>query len=227
MPSSFNRKKERVCVYLNLLDRLCVVCFFISFRCIPLRNLNIETLTFWSFSVNLSQNSSLSNSHLLINLSWKHYWCPTPLLCTWLMSFLFHFVCLSLIDGDGVLDGSAAAGSWLTVTDLQPYTNYSFWIRGCNTQGCVNSLQVNVTTPPAGNSNPWTTTVKTIKSETNVQQRSWGHLRQLLLWQSYFDLHLYTRPGEIKMESERMFSDGTGCEDMLLQGNKHLSGPQW
>ncbi|XP_074481361.1 usherin [Sebastes fasciatus] len=52
-------------------------------------------------------------------------------------------------DGDGVLDGSTAAGYWLSVTDLQPYTNYSFWIRGCNTQGCVESLPVNVTTPPA------------------------------------------------------------------------------
>uniref|UniRef100_A0A3B4TAI5 Usherin n=1 Tax=Seriola dumerili TaxID=41447 RepID=A0A3B4TAI5_SERDU len=41
------------------------------------------------------------------------------------------------------------AGSWLSVTDLQPYTNYSFWIRGCNTQGCVESLPLNVTTPPA------------------------------------------------------------------------------
>ncbi|CAG11041.1 unnamed protein product, partial [Tetraodon nigroviridis] len=57
-------------------------------------------------------------------------------------------------DGDAALDGSAAAGSWLTVTDLQPYTNYSFWIRGCNTQGCVASLQISVTTPPAGKSNP-------------------------------------------------------------------------
>ncbi|XP_039982949.1 usherin [Xiphias gladius] len=53
------------------------------------------------------------------------------------------------IDGDGMLDGSAAAGSWLSVTDLQPYTNYSFWIRGCNTQGCVESLPLKVTTPPA------------------------------------------------------------------------------
>ncbi|XP_068431767.1 usherin [Clinocottus analis] len=52
-------------------------------------------------------------------------------------------------DADGVLDGSIAAGSWLSVTDLQPYTNYIFWIRGCNTQGCVESLPLNVTTPPA------------------------------------------------------------------------------
>ncbi|XP_059204973.1 usherin [Centropristis striata] len=52
-------------------------------------------------------------------------------------------------DGDGVLDGSTAAGGWLSVTDLQPYTNYSFWIRGCNTQGCVESLPLSVTTPPA------------------------------------------------------------------------------
>ncbi|KAA8595473.1 hypothetical protein FQN60_010764, partial [Etheostoma spectabile] len=51
-------------------------------------------------------------------------------------------------DGDGVLDGSSAAGSWLSVSDLQPYTNYSFWIRGCNTKGCVESLPLNVTTPP-------------------------------------------------------------------------------
>uniref|UniRef100_A0A4W6FW95 Usherin n=1 Tax=Lates calcarifer TaxID=8187 RepID=A0A4W6FW95_LATCA len=56
---------------------------------------------------------------------------------------------LCLLDGDGVLDGGMAAGSWLSVTDLQPYTNYSFWIRGCNTQGCVESLPLNVTTPPA------------------------------------------------------------------------------
>ncbi|CAJ1048931.1 LOW QUALITY PROTEIN: usherin [Xyrichtys novacula] len=51
--------------------------------------------------------------------------------------------------GDGVLYGNTAAGSWLSVTDLQPYTNYSFWIRGCNTQGCVESLPHNITTPPA------------------------------------------------------------------------------
>ncbi|XP_051795531.1 usherin [Acanthochromis polyacanthus] len=52
-------------------------------------------------------------------------------------------------DGEGVLDGSTAAGIWLSVTDLQPYTNYNFWIRGCNTQGCVESLPLSVTTPPA------------------------------------------------------------------------------
>ncbi|XP_047436500.1 usherin [Mugil cephalus] len=52
-------------------------------------------------------------------------------------------------DGDAVLDGSTAAGVWLSVNDLQPYTNYSFWIRGCNTQGCVESLPLSVTTPPA------------------------------------------------------------------------------
>ncbi|KAM9860567.1 LOW QUALITY PROTEIN: usherin [Aulostomus maculatus] len=48
-----------------------------------------------------------------------------------------------------VLDGGTAAGSWFSVTDLQPYTNYSFWIRGCNTQGCVESWPLNVTTSPA------------------------------------------------------------------------------
>nr|XP_046239587.1 usherin [Scatophagus argus] len=52
-------------------------------------------------------------------------------------------------DGGNVLDGSTAAGSWLSVTDLQPHTNYSFWIRGCNTQGCVESLPLSVITPPA------------------------------------------------------------------------------
>ncbi|KAF7657915.1 hypothetical protein LDENG_00020320 [Lucifuga dentata] len=52
-------------------------------------------------------------------------------------------------DGDGALDGSTAAGSWMSVTDLQPYTSYSFWIRGCNTQGCVESLPLSVTTTPA------------------------------------------------------------------------------
>ncbi|KAM3624776.1 uncharacterized protein V6R79_001428 [Siganus canaliculatus] len=63
-------------------------------------------------------------------------------------------------DGEGVLDGSAAAGSWLSVTDLRPYTNYTFWITGCNTQGCVESLPLNATTPPAapdGLSPPWLT----------------------------------------------------------------------
>ncbi|KAM4744036.1 usherin isoform 3-T3 [Anableps anableps] len=52
-------------------------------------------------------------------------------------------------DGHGVLDGGSAAGVWLSVSDLQPYTNYSFWIRGCNTQGCVESLPLIVTTLPA------------------------------------------------------------------------------
>uniref|UniRef100_A0A3P8RYW1 Usherin n=1 Tax=Amphiprion percula TaxID=161767 RepID=A0A3P8RYW1_AMPPE len=42
-----------------------------------------------------------------------------------------------------------STGIWLSVADLQPYTNYSFWIRGCNTQGCVESLPLSVTTPPA------------------------------------------------------------------------------
>ncbi|XP_074522167.1 usherin [Halichoeres trimaculatus] len=50
---------------------------------------------------------------------------------------------------DGVLDGGTAVGSWLSVADLQPYTNYSFWIRGCNTQGCVESVPHSITTPPA------------------------------------------------------------------------------
>ncbi|XP_028328840.1 usherin isoform X1 [Gouania willdenowi] len=52
-------------------------------------------------------------------------------------------------DHEGVLDGSTTAGVWLSVTDLQPYAKYSVWIRGCNTQGCVGSLPLNVTTPPA------------------------------------------------------------------------------
>ncbi|XP_015250616.1 PREDICTED: usherin-like [Cyprinodon variegatus] len=52
-------------------------------------------------------------------------------------------------DGHGVLDGGSAAGIWLSVSDLEPYKNYSFWIRGCNTQGCVESLPLNLTTPPA------------------------------------------------------------------------------
>ncbi|KAK2854220.1 hypothetical protein Q5P01_006881 [Channa striata] len=51
--------------------------------------------------------------------------------------------------GDGAFDGSAAAGAWLTVTDLQPFTDYSFRIRGCNAQGCVESSPLSVTTPPA------------------------------------------------------------------------------
>lgn len=49
-----------------------------------------------------------------------------------------------------MLDGGSAAGIWLSVSDLEPYENYSFWIRGCNTQGCVESLPLNLTTPPAG-----------------------------------------------------------------------------
>ncbi|XP_075319241.1 usherin [Odontesthes bonariensis] len=51
--------------------------------------------------------------------------------------------------GDGVLNGGTTASIWFTVTDVQPYTNYSFWIRGCNTQGCVESLPIIVTTLPA------------------------------------------------------------------------------
>ncbi|KAJ0056625.1 hypothetical protein NL108_010576 [Boleophthalmus pectinirostris] len=51
-------------------------------------------------------------------------------------------------DDDGIVDRNAVLGSWLTVTDLQPYSNYSFWIRGCNSQGCVQSLPFSITTPP-------------------------------------------------------------------------------
>nr|XP_057944950.1 usherin isoform X3 [Doryrhamphus excisus] len=51
--------------------------------------------------------------------------------------------------GDVVLDGGTAAGTWLTLTDLQPYTNYSFWVRACNTRGCVKSMVLNVTTSTA------------------------------------------------------------------------------
>ncbi|CAL9701679.1 unnamed protein product [Knipowitschia caucasica] len=51
--------------------------------------------------------------------------------------------------GDGVVDGNAVVGSWLTVSDLEPYSNYNFWIKGCNSQGCVQSLPFNTTTPPA------------------------------------------------------------------------------
>ncbi|XP_029001116.1 usherin isoform X2 [Betta splendens] len=50
-------------------------------------------------------------------------------------------------EGDGVLD--AAADSWMSVTNLQPFTSYSFRITGCNTQGCVESSTLNVTTLPA------------------------------------------------------------------------------
>ncbi|XP_051920397.1 usherin isoform X1 [Hippocampus zosterae] len=52
-------------------------------------------------------------------------------------------------DGDVVQDAGTAAGGGLTLTDLQPYTNYSFWVEGCNTQGCVESPALNVTTSPA------------------------------------------------------------------------------
>lgn len=65
-----------------------------------------------------------------------------------LRSDMSFFLCL--LDGGAALDGGTAAGVWLSVTDLQPYTNYSFWIRGCNTQGCIESLPRNVTTLPAG-----------------------------------------------------------------------------
>ncbi|XP_055085949.1 usherin [Periophthalmus magnuspinnatus] len=51
-------------------------------------------------------------------------------------------------DDDGFVDGRTASSSWLTVTDLQPYSNYSFWIRGCNSRGCVQSLPFSITTPP-------------------------------------------------------------------------------
>nr|XP_061796460.1 usherin-like [Nerophis lumbriciformis] len=52
-------------------------------------------------------------------------------------------------DGDAVLDGGTEASRWLTLTDLQPYTNYSFWVEGCNTRGCVESSVLNATTSPA------------------------------------------------------------------------------
>lgn len=69
-----------------------------------------------------------------------------------LRPYMSFFLCL--LDGDGALDGGTAAGVWLSVTDLQPYTSYSFWIRGCNTQGCIESLPLSVTTLPAGTHTP-------------------------------------------------------------------------
>ncbi|XP_077569166.1 usherin [Stigmatopora nigra] len=52
-------------------------------------------------------------------------------------------------DGDAMLDGGTEASRWLTLTDLHPYTSYSFWVEGCNTRGCVESSVLNATTSPA------------------------------------------------------------------------------
>ncbi|KAF6731117.1 Usherin, partial [Oryzias melastigma] len=57
------------------------------------------------------------------------------------------YLCVS--DSESLSDGGSTAGVWMSVTDLQPYTNYSFYVRGCNTQGCVESLPLTVTTLPA------------------------------------------------------------------------------
>uniref|UniRef100_A0A667ZN39 Usherin n=1 Tax=Myripristis murdjan TaxID=586833 RepID=A0A667ZN39_9TELE len=65
------------------------------------------------------------------------------------LNYTLHYTSKGNTNGDGVLDGGLSAGSWLSVTDLQPYTRYTFWVRGCNTQGCVQSLRRTVTTPPA------------------------------------------------------------------------------
>lgn len=89
---------------------------------------------------------------LLLNRYIDHTW-PKPFhvsLCD------CNSLCFS--DGDAVLDGGTAAGSWFSVTDLQPFTIYSFWVRGCNTRGCVESLPLTVTTPPAGTNIPRTKT---------------------------------------------------------------------
>ncbi|KAJ7988957.1 hypothetical protein DPEC_G00314570 [Dallia pectoralis] len=56
-------------------------------------------------------------------------------------------------DGDdeeagGVVYSSSAAGNWVSVGGLQPYTNYSLSVRACNSMGCVESLPVNVSMAP-------------------------------------------------------------------------------
>ncbi|XP_061735051.1 usherin isoform X2 [Nerophis ophidion] len=51
--------------------------------------------------------------------------------------------------GNVVLEDGTAASRWLTLTDLQPYSNYSVWVRGCNTKGCVESMPLNLTTSTA------------------------------------------------------------------------------
>nr|XP_043886757.1 usherin-like [Solea senegalensis] len=96
-------------------------------------------------------------------------------------------------DGDGAVDGSTAVGSWMSVPDLRPYTNYSFWIRGCNTQGCVESLPLNVTTPPAapdGLLPPWlthsATTSLNVSWSRPVHANAPGPLR--------YSLHMRTTP---------------------------------
>lgn len=142
----------RVCVHLNILDRLTWRYFLILFLWLSLHNLNMETSLFWSVSVSVAFSWTHTHSPpfpLLLYVSFMNQFLPSPCLAQDLTCLS---LCdpLSLLDGDAVLDGSTAAGSWFSVTDLRPYTNYSFWIRGCNTQGCVESLPMNVTTPPAG-----------------------------------------------------------------------------
>lgn len=136
--------------------------------CLPLHNLNTETALF-DHSEFSSKTHFFSSLHAHVSLKS----CLSSVRLTTLRNKFVVYILLSsnsrsvlgpwphtsalcgslLLDGDGALDGSAAAGSWLTVTDLQPYTNYSFWIRGCNSQGCLTSPQISVTTPPAGKSN--------------------------------------------------------------------------
>ncbi|KAF7704133.1 hypothetical protein HF521_021205 [Silurus meridionalis] len=41
------------------------------------------------------------------------------------------------------------AGSWVSVGCLLPFSNYSVLVRGCNTQGCVESASISISLPPA------------------------------------------------------------------------------
>uniref|UniRef100_A0A3B5M4G7 Usher syndrome 2A (autosomal recessive, mild) n=1 Tax=Xiphophorus couchianus TaxID=32473 RepID=A0A3B5M4G7_9TELE len=113
------------------------------------------------------------------------------------------------LDGHGVLDGGSAAGIWLSVSDLQPYTNYSFWIRGCNTQGCVESLPLIVTTPPAA---PDGLSPLTLVSATNTSLNvSWSApVNSNAPGPLLYSLHMKTSPQkihgyEIRLPEPRIF----------------------
>ena len=53
------------------------------------------------------------------------------------------------VETRGLLD-STTVGQWVSVDDLQPFSNYSVAVRACNSQGCVESPAVPVSLPPGG-----------------------------------------------------------------------------
>ena len=61
----------------------------------------------------------------------------------------------------GELSGREAGG-WVSLGGLRPSSSYLLWVRGCNSQGCVESQRATATMAPAGSGDTHTLTLYTL-----------------------------------------------------------------